>query len=133
MCCESSDAAVLLSTLGHEQVKNHRGRTIGAKVGEVRSISVMPHVCPPSVVWVHLSRVACLSPICKAAVRKTRKRVPAKVEYFVNHCENTSCTLSPGHLGLCSHQIVTGKRGGRPYRRRNTPSPFFDLNDSESD
>ena len=39
-----------------------------------------------------------------------KKKKPS-MEYFVNHCENTQCTFAPGHDGLCSHQLVTGRRG----------------------
>ena len=48
--------------------------------------------------------------ICKN--RKSKRHV----EYFVNHCENTQCTFAPGHDGLCSHQLVTGRRGGRSLK-----------------
>ena len=38
-----------------------------------------------------------------------RKRTKT-VEFFVNHCSNTKCTFMPGHEGLCSFQLVSGKR-----------------------
>ena len=44
-----------------------------------------------------------------------KKKKPS-MEYFVNHCENTQCTFAPGHDGLCSHQLVTGRRGGRSLK-----------------
>jgi hypothetical protein len=51
-----------------------------------------------------------------ASRRQIRKRRFKKsVQYFdADHCENTACTFSCGHAGLCSHQLVSGKRGGRP-------------------
>ena len=64
--------------------------------------------------------------------RKTIRKRAKKVEYFVDHCENTKCTLRPGHAGLCSHEIVRGKRGGRVSRSVRSPvvyEPVFDLND----
>jgi hypothetical protein len=40
-----------------------------------------------------------------------KKRLPKKaVQYFVDHCQNTQCSLVPKHAGLCSHQVVYGKR-----------------------
>ena len=39
-----------------------------------------------------------------------------KIEYFVNHCDSTACTFPPGHAGLCSHLLVSGKRHGRTAR-----------------
>jgi len=41
--------------------------------------------------------------------KKNRKRAKT-VEIFVNHCSNTKCTFMPGHEGLCSFQLVSGKR-----------------------
>ena len=82
----------------------------------------------------------------RASADKADKRAGAKktvVEYFVDHCENTQCSLRPGHTGLCSHQLVAGKRGGRMGRSVAADpvaaSPLgacevvFDLNDSDSD
>ena len=82
----------------------------------------------------------------RASADKADKRAGAKktaVEYFVDHCENTQCSLRPGHTGLCSHQLVAGKRGGRVGRSLAcapvAASPpvardfVFDLNDSDSD
>ena len=36
-------------------------------------------------------------------------------EYFVNHCSNTKCSYPPGHKGLCSFQIISGKRARKAY------------------
>ena len=63
------------------------------------------------------------------SIRKKPKRL---VEYYVNHCENTKCSFPHGHAGLCSHQIVIGKRGGRVSRHRSSLR-LFDLNESDSD
>lgn len=69
-------------------------------------------------------------PKSRAPIRKRKAKKP--VEYFVNHCENTACTFPHGHTGLCSHQLVSGKRGGRSTRGYlRLPSPYFDLNDSD--
>ena len=78
---------------------------------------------------------------CKK-IRKRAKKVCA--EYFVDHCENTKCTFPPGHTGLCSHQIVHGKRGrGSTSGPVLQPAmdfeiswlfdPSFDLNDDDGD
>ena len=68
-------------------------------------------------------------------IRKRKTKKPA--EYFVNHCENTACSFPHGHTSLCSHQLVRGKRGGRRatyhLHRHLAPSPYFDLNESDSD
>ena len=73
------------------------------------------------------------------------KKPPVKklAEYFEDHCENTQCSFRPGHAGLCSHHLVTGRRGGRVSRSTArcpavTRPPvahsfLFDLNDSDSD
>ena len=47
-----------------------------------------------------------------AIVKKNKKDKAAKkcVEFFTNHCSNTKCTYMPGHKGLCSFQVVSGKR-----------------------
>jgi len=38
-------------------------------------------------------------------------KAPSKKRgYFVDRCQNTQCTFAPGHTGMCSHMIVTGKR-----------------------
>ena len=41
--------------------------------------------------------------------------------YFVDRCSNSKCTFKPGHVGQCSHEIVTGKRGGRKLSSFSTP------------
>ena len=48
------------------------------------------------------------NPTIRPTIRKKKK---PSMEYFVNHCENTQCTFAPGHDDLCSHQLVTGRRG----------------------
>ena len=60
-----------------------------------------------------LSRATCSTSTVRKTIRKA-KRAKAPVEYYVNHCENTACSFPHGHAGLCSHQIVIGKRGSRP-------------------
>jgi hypothetical protein len=55
-------------------------------------------------------------PTIQPTICKTRKKKKPSMEYFVNHCENTQCTFAPGHDGLCSHQLVTGRRGGRSLK-----------------
>ena len=78
---------------------------------------------------------------CKTIRKRTKK---VSLEYFENHCENTKCTFPPGHTGLCSHQIVHGKRGrGSTSGPVLQPAvvfdmswffdPTFDLNDDDSD
>ena len=76
-------------------------------------------------------------------VGRRAKKPPVKkpVEYFEDHCENTQCSFRPGHAGLCSHHLVTGRRGGRVSRSTArcpavTHPPvahdfLFDLNDSD--
>ena len=78
-----------------------------------------------------LSRATCSKSTVRKTIRKA-KRAKAPVEYYVNHCENTACCFPHGHAGLCSHQIVTGKRGGRVSRHRAN-ARLFDLNDCDSD
>ena len=55
--------------------------------------------------------LADIRPRLQSAIRKKKKR--PSMGYFTNHCENTQCTFALGHDGLCSHQLVTGRRGGR--------------------
>ena len=74
-----------------------------------------------------LSRATCNQSNVRKTIRKPTKK---PVQFYVDHCENTACCFPYGHAGLCSHQIVTGKRGGRVSRYRPV-SPFFDLNDSD--
>ena len=61
--------------------------------------------------------LAVTTPRLQSAIRKNKKKPHLRwTTYFINHCENTQCTFALGHDGLCSHQIVTGRRGGRRYR-----------------
>ena len=97
-------------------------RTTNGTVGVVRQLA-------RATLPVHKSHVS---------IRKRVAKPKKPVEYFVDHCENTTCSFPFGHAGLCSHQIVHGKRGCRPTRvyaiNTNQPSPFhFDLNDSDSE
>ena len=71
--------------------------------------------------------MSCLSTVSapprdkRAAIKKSRKA--ASADYFVvaDRCMNTACTLQPGHGGLCSHQVVFGKRG-KATPKRFTPA-----------
>ena len=62
----------------------------------------------PRVGLASLSGMSLTSPI-----RKPRK----KVEYWIDHCENTACTFPFGHDGLCSHLWVCDRL------RRSTHHP----------
>ena len=67
-----------------------------------------------------------------AAARRARAAQPPH-EYWVDHCENSQCAFAPGHAGLCSHQLVIGRRGGRSGRRVSPASALFDLNGSDDE
>jgi hypothetical protein len=60
-------------------------------------------------------RAKCSTPNVQKTIHKARhvKRAKAPVEFYVNHCVNTACSFPYGHAGMCSHEIVIGKRGGR--------------------
>ena len=113
--------------------------------GFQRLAEYMTHVPGPSKTIVKPHREPRASTAASPGETQLAKKPPVKklAEYFEDHCENTRCAFRPGHAGLCSHQLVTGKRGGRvsrPTIRR--PSPvvppvvydfLFDLNDSDSE
>ena len=60
-------------------------------------------------VW-EKSTPATLQPMKTLAKSRTR---PICAEYWEGHCDNAKCSFLPGHKGLCSFMVVSGKRGGR--------------------
>jgi hypothetical protein len=61
------------------------------------------------------------------AIKKRRQKTAvARIYFDAGHCSSTKCNLGSGHLGLCSHMVVSGKRSSRKKGSYVLTTPFMD-------